>query len=977
MNPTPAPEPESKGCPFARLHSENRGVKPSPKREGWKGCWIFSPKRQLVIIAVAAAMLCVVSMSLLKRVELLSQQDVEDSLHGVMQATEQALDNWIESERASVEVWAADSHVVDAAQELLAEEQSPETLIQSQAQKEIRKHLGLLVRREYLGFLLIGPDNKSLASAHDANVGTTNLLVQQPERLQRAWEGETVIFAPQESDVPLQLGEGKRDVSMFIGSPVRDDRGAIIGLLAFRIDPYRQFVQVIQRGKIGNTGETYVYDENGEILSKTLFGEDAGAVGSELHSSFGATRSLSAPEAGSRSFGRVIGSFDDYRGVPVIGSTTWHADLGLGYTTKIDRAEAFDTFKAVRGVWVTLTAVALTLIAALYFVHVRAGRSNNAVRAHLQAVVSNAREGIISINGKGIIETWNPGAEKVFGYTEQEMIGQNVKVLMPEPHQSEHDQNLANYLATGKGKVVGFTRIVEGLNKEGNSFPLELSINEMWTGNTLKFVATVRDITGQIAREKELTAARDKAEAASRSKSSFLANMSHEIRTPMNAILGFSRLLQFDSSLSEPQRDRINSINRSGEHLLVLINDILEMSKIEAGHEKLETEPIPLRTMLEDLELMFRRLAEEKGVELRCQVDSDVPDHVGGDEAKLRQILINLLGNAVKFTDAGHVELRVSQEQRGDAKLWLQFEVEDSGVGIEPKDQERIFSAFEQAGDGVTREGSTGLGLAIAKNFVEMMGGKLQVQSQLGEGATFHFGIESVIARAKEVRFAKPKVPKKLARTYEGTRVLVVDDQDANRMLLVELLKPLGFEVHEATNGEEAVELFEQVLPQVVLMDRHMPVMDGLAATRRIKSTEAGAKTAIICVSASAFEEDVQLALSAGCCDFQSKPVSVGDLMSRIERHADLNYDDSLAVDSQGDAEPGEPAIPKPAKDEVTLGALPAELQEQLRKLALDCDSDAILELCDEIAEFDAVTAEAIRKLANDYRFDAVREMAA
>jgi signal transduction histidine kinase/CheY-like chemotaxis protein len=385
----------------------------------------------------------------------------------------------------------------------------------------------------------------------------------------------------------------------------------------------------------------------------------------------------------------------------------------------------------------------------------------------------------------------------------------------------------------------------------------------------------------------ELSLAREAAETASAAKSAFLANMSHEIRTPMNAILGFTQLLAADTNVSPAQAEKLTVIQRSGEHLLSVIDDVLEMSKIESGRLGVLLHPFALREVLTDVERMFRLAADSKGLTLVMETAEDVPAYVLGDQAKVRQVLINLVGNALKFTARGAVRVQVGARPLDEQRVSLRFAVSDTGPGIADDAKSALFQPFVQLGQPAQRLGGTGLGLAICKRLVELLGGTIQLESRLGQGSVFVF--ELPMERASELRLATPSIrvealaARGAAAGAAPCSILIVDDHDLNRQVLVELLAPFGFCVFQAEDGSAAVRAFAQHKPNIVLMDLRMPVMDGYEAMRRIRESEGGENTRIVAVTASAFDDDLFDIRISGADEVLRKPFRRDALLAIIE----------------------------------------------------------------------------------------------
>ncbi len=473
-------------------------------------------------------------------------------------------------------------------------------------------------------------------------------------------------------------------------------------------------------------------------------------------------------------------------------------------------------------------------------------------------------------------------------------------------------------------------------------------------------------------REEQLREAKEAAEAASRAKSVFLANMSHEIRTPMNAILGFTQLLQRDASLNAKQHASLNTIARSGGHLLALINDILEMSKIEAGRVVLNPIAFNLHDLIDDLETMFRIRTKEKNLLFVAEKAEDLPRFVLADGGKLRQVLINLLGNAVKFTQQGGIVLRVSAKRGESGRLRLRIEVEDTGVGIAPEDLDKVFEYFEQTGAAAS-EGGTGLGLAISREFVRLMGGELRVVSQLKKGTRFtaEMDAQELSGEQREPSPACP-LPLGLRPGQRAFRILIADDKEENRHFLREMLQAVGFATREAVNGSEAVSVFEEWQPDLVLMDVRMPVMDGYEATRLIKNGEKGRTTPVIAVTASVFDDNREQARQCGADDFLGKPFTQGDLFGKLAEwlHAEYVYADE-ASGSGAERQEAEGFFVTSAR----LSQLPQEIREQMGKAAAGGYQDRLLELIEQVAARDEQLASGLRELAVGFQYEKLIEL--
>ena len=484
--------------------------------------------------------------------------------------------------------------------------------------------------------------------------------------------------------------------------------------------------------------------------------------------------------------------------------------------------------------------------------------------------------------------------------------------------------------------------------------------------------------------------AKQAAEAANIAKSEFLANMSHELRTPLNAIIGFTQVMSRDRSLSSEHQQHVNIISRSGEHLLELINDILQMSKIEAGKITLNTNSFDLYRLLDDLKAMLQLKALSKGLQLIIDCTADVPQYVETDERKLREVLINLLGNAIKFTGKGSVTLRVRAKQGNENRSFsenskevqptsycLTFEVEDTGPGIALEERNALFTPFGQTETGRNSQEGTGLGLAISQKFVQLMGGgDITVSSTLGKGTTFAFNIQIATSSASEIQTAQEtRKVIGLAPDQPDYHILIVEDNLDNRLLLVKLLTSVGFSVCEAENGQEAIALLSSYSPHLILMDMRMPVMNGYEATRQIKAHLKGQATAVIALTASALEEDREAILSAGCDDFMCKPFREESLWEKIAQQLGVHYlYEESEVRGEDEAVRDE-SIPSDECLKYHLSQMPREWVEKLYQAALKGLDHVIIQLLEQIPETHVPLANTLEDWANNFLFDRVIDL--
>lgn len=502
----------------------------------------------------------------------------------------------------------------------------------------------------------------------------------------------------------------------------------------------------------------------------------------------------------------------------------------------------------------------------------------------LHTIVDNAADPIISFNENGDIFIFNPAAEKLFGWKRSEIYGTSFSTLF-----DENEEHCINCGSDNRMFVRAVTdqdnqlQRYTGQKRDGTRITFETNFSNSDTPEGIIHTVIIRDVSKQLEFENSLRTAKVAAEKANELKSEFLANMSHELRTPLNAVLGFTQLLNTDKNLTDDQIDKLNIISRSGEHLLALINDILDISKIEAGKIDVHESVFNLREFTEDLKQMLDLKCSKKGLALYVEYVEPLPEFVRSDLGKLRQIMINILGNAIKFTKEGGISVVVGVENNQ-----LRFSVNDTGKGIPESEIESILQPFTQSSI-TDNEGGTGLGLAITNSFINMMGGKLDIESIEDTGSTFSFGVDFEYAQqTKEVGTDLGTVI-----GIEGDRhpeVIIVDDKINNRLILKEMLESVGFITIEAKNGLEAVEKIRELKPEMVFMDIKMPIMDGYAAVKAIKSDDYIKDIPVFALTASAFKHDEKSILNSGFDGFLAKPFKLSSLFNLVHEKSDIKF---------------------------------------------------------------------------------------
>ncbi len=616
----------------------------------------------------------------------------------------------------------------------------------------------------------------------------------------------------------------------------------------------------------------------------------------------------------------------------------------------------------------------------------------------LSATIESTADGILVVDMDGNISEYNKKFAELWNIPEEVL-------------ESKDDEKLLGYVFEQLADPQSFQAKVEELYEQPEKEDLSLikfkdgriferySLPQRLGDHVIGRVWNFRDVTDRERTEEERQLAKEAAESASHAKSEFLASMSHELRTPLNAILGFSGIMDRDLDTTPTQKEHLKTITRSGEHLLDLINDVLEISKIEAGRVVLDNTEFDLYQMLDALRSMFRIRASDKDLGLHFEHGPEVPQYIRADARRLRQVLMNLLSNAVKFTEHGSVTLRVGYqlpvisdqwpdggkqttddiEQRTDeGQRILQFEVEDTGPGIASEEMDKLFDPFSQTKSGKISQEGTGLGLPISQKFVHLMGGDISVASKEDQGSVFAFSIPVTEAEAKDVQQALPE--RRVVGLEPGQsafRILVVDDVEDNRTLVVKLFEAVGFETREAKTGQEAVDMWEAWAPHLICMDMAMPVMDGYEATRRIRALEFKInnlklkiqKVPIIALTAVAFSEEQEKMLEAGCNDIVRKPLREADIFEAMHKYLGVRY---IYEDKQAGGELQEKMMAAELLVPDTFNDIPEDMLAEFEDALIELNAELIQSIIERLRTHNNLVADCLLKLADNFQYDQI-----
>ncbi len=678
---------------------------------------------------------------------------------------------------------------------------------------------------------------------------------------------------------PRQVGTR---FDQWVTAPLVSSEGTLLGVLVAVLDAQPMADVLDDRTGLNQTGKVLVAKSVGEHVQYLMRPDIHKLAAKDVPATIAAIRN----ETG---FRETI----DYRGVPVLVAyrPVGYGDWGL--IAKIDVAEAYaPVVKLQRLLWALLGgALAVGLVTSYTLARqfsrpiVELAAAEQALRIseeRARTTIDTAYDAFIAMSPEGQIVDWNRQAEATFGWNRDEAIGcELAELVIPARYREAHRQGLAAFLATGTGPVLNKRIEITALHRGEREFPVEMTISPMRLRDSWLFCSFVHDITERKQAESDLQQAKETAEAATRAKSEFLANMSHEIRTPMNGIIGMTDLA-LNTELTAEQREFLDMAKFSADALLALLNDILDFSKIEAG--KLELDPVPfdLRDHLDDTMRTLALRAYNKDLELACHVLADVPDSLVGDAGRLRQIVINLVGNAVKFTERGEIVVHVNTESLGQQTSMIHFAISDTGIGIPVEKQTQLFQAFSQADSSTTRKyGGTGLGLAISRQLAEMMGGRIWVESVPGQGSTFHFTAQFGIQTDTR---SKPPID---WIDIKDQPVLIVDDNATNRRILFELLHQWGMKPTTVDSADAALDEMRQAVEAghpypLALVDCMMPHVDGFGLAEQIRQSPSLAQSTLMMLSSAIQSEYRARSKELGFAAYLTKPVKQSELLDTI-----------------------------------------------------------------------------------------------
>ncbi|MBC8288152.1 MAG: PAS domain S-box protein [Nitrospinae bacterium] len=811
-----------------------------------------------------------------------------------------------------------------------------EELRQSSELAWLRKHLGADCKTYgFIGFVVFDLTGLQVGALLEEPVGTRQLL-EKSDFYYRSRQGDTVISQPFAGEIALPDEQGVFQANrptMFVSISIHNSSGDAVGVLAFRLRPEKEFNHILSISRFGETGETYAFNDEGLLVSHSRFDDQlisAGLLQPGVNSIFNIQvrdpgRNLTIKKLRSdediskqpftemlvnaiqQKPGSRVDGYNDYRGVSVVGAWAWVPELDIGLATELDVAEAFRPLKTLMIWFLSLFGLLLFFGVTASLLRSRYAKSQQQTlenEKRLRSYLDSAFDSIICIDTCGIIQSVNPAVEKQFGYTTDELLGKNVRMLMPEPYHSEHDGYLQTYLNTGKRHIINMMREVTARKKNGTLFPMELSVSESVVRGEKSYMGIIRDISERKAAEKELKQAyakledriserteelwqsKNMAEQNNQAKSEFLARMSHELRTPMNAILGFAQLMQESTKdpLPNAHQKRTKQILKAGTHLLELINEVLSLASIEAGKITISLEPVCIADLVEEVLTVVCPLSQNFNIDLIDQITFNKKIYVLADKTRLTQVLLNLLSNGIKYNRKGGSVTLSTQLEKGSR---LRINISDTGMGIPEEKLDQLFAPFNRLGAENGDIEGTGIGMTISKKLIEVMNGAIGVESIVGEGSTFYIQlpvcqVQPSISESIGIPVLNDETMNK--SDIQSFTLLYIEDNPANLELIKDILSEYPeIKLLTATHAETGLDMARALKPNLILMDINLPDIDGIEALKRLKNFEETHATPVIALSANAMKKDIDRARAEGFKTYFTKPVDIAKFRNFIE----------------------------------------------------------------------------------------------
>ncbi|MCK5687588.1 PAS domain S-box protein [bacterium] len=884
-----------------------------PMQKVWSG-----PKKTLpregIVVAVISLLIIVSSWGVLSLTETRAKIDIEKSLMIALEMSHVSIKKMFDSQQKAVALWADNAQIRAATKNLINLPSNPDILINSQAQANLREWLSPVFRIQgFRGYFIIGGDNISLASSRDNNIGTTNLLNEQSEYLNRLWAGETLMTLPQHSDVALKDIEGEMIAglaTMFVASPIKDDEGKIMAILAFRVEPDESFSSIFHRSYFGNSGETYAFNKKGVLISESRFNDQLTKIGllplgkhSDLHIevrnpgvnlALGKTAplprgkqplTLMAQSAIAGETSMNLDGYRDYRGVPVVGAWLWDDELGFCITTQVDIEEAFTFLNNIRFTIFIFIFLVIGVLILLAKVLISTRKIIEERDAKNTLILSSIGEGIFGLDNKTRVTFVNPKACEMLGYKEEEFINQPISFILHHhlagtKYYSKESQIYAT-IADGKIRRIDNETV---WHKDGSNFPVEYTSTPIINNNKpIGAVVSFMDITERKQNETELKQAKKDAEKANKAKSVFLSSMSHELRTPLNAILGFSQLLDEDDRLppNSTPSEYVKKILKSGYLLLQLIDDVLDLVKIEADTLEMSMERVHLCSEVNEVLGRFKDKAEAKNIKIIVK-KPDRKLFIQADRVRLQQVIQQLISNAVKFGRTGGRVTFFCETQAMDK---VRINIVDDGPGIPEEKLDRIFKPFDRLGaEGVLGQG-TGIGLTIAQKLVEQMDGSIGFSTKVGVGSTFYidFTLAEPLIEEKNIIFRSNNL-NNLNLNKEYTLLYLEANLHNQQLIKAFLAQRSNFKLLTAQNAGQGIDLAQTHKPDLILMDMALPDMDSFAALELLHKNQEICHIPVVAMIANAMPDTIATTMAKKFTDYLIKPVSLGHFFRVIDK---------------------------------------------------------------------------------------------